>query len=79
MSGNKVQPLKSRTMTLNELQLQTLNVLRLVKFQLQRQAHEDGMSDSEFVEQVIEPLETVIHQDRHVLRMHRQANRKASP
>jgi hypothetical protein len=66
----KVRPLKSRTMTLNELQLQTLDVLRKVKFQFGRKAHEDGMSDSEFVEHVVDPLSEKIYADRQVLKMH---------
>ena len=36
---SKVQPLTKRTMTLSQLQLRTLDVLRKVKFQLGRQAH----------------------------------------
>ena len=67
----KVKPLKSKTMTLNELQLRTLNFLRLVRFQFNRQAHEEGMSDGEFIEQVLDPLETTIYQDRQVLKMKR--------
>ena len=63
-----VEPLKKKTMTLNELQVRTLNVIRLARFQLGRSAHEEGMSDAEFIEQVLEPLETDIHQDRHILR-----------
>lgn len=69
---NKVKPLTKKTMTLNELQMRTLDVLRKVKFQLQRQAHENGMSDSEFLEEVVEPLETDIFQDRHVLKQRKR-------
>jgi hypothetical protein len=65
----KVQPLKKKTMTLNQLQLRTLNVLRLARFQLNRKAYEDGMSDSEFIADVIGPLETDIYQDRQVLKL----------
>lgn len=65
----KPKPLKKKTMTLNQLQLRTLDVLRRVRFQFGRQAHEEGMSDSEFIDRFVEPLETDIHQDRYVLRM----------
>lgn len=65
----KVKPLKKRTMTLNQLQLRTLDVLRQVRFQLGRQGFEDGMSDNEFISKILEPIETDIYQDRQVLRM----------
>lgn len=68
-----VEPLKKRTMTLRQLQLRTLDVLRKVRFQLGRQAHEDGMSDSEFIESVLDPLETDIYQDRQIIKMKRNA------
>lgn len=71
----RVEPLKSRTMTLNELQLRTMDVLRKVKFQLHRAAHQDGMSDGEFIDQVVDPLIEEIYQDRDVLRMHRARKR----
>ncbi len=72
----KVKPLTKRTMTLSELQMRTMDVIRKVKFQLGRAAHEDGMSDAEFIEEVLDPLTTDIYQDREVLRMHRRAKRK---
>lgn len=74
----KVRPLTKRTMTLHQLQMRTLDVLRKVKFQLGRQAHEDGMSDAEFVDQVIDPLATDIYQDRQVLKMHRKSKEPAA-
>ncbi len=64
-----VEPLKKRTMTLSQLQMRTLDVLRKVRFQLGRAAHENGMSDAEFIEEVLEPLATDIYQDRQVLKM----------
>ena len=67
-----VKPLKKKTMTLSELQLRTLDVLRKVRFQFGRQAHEDGMTDSEFLDSVLTPLETDIYQDRQVLKMARR-------
>jgi hypothetical protein len=75
-SGKQVTPLRSRTMTLSQLQMEVLDVLRKVKFQFRRQAHEDGMSDAEFIEQVIDQLATKIYQDRQVLKMHRRNKQK---
>lgn len=72
---DKVPPLKKKTMTLSQLQMRTLNVLRHVRFQLQRQGHEDGMSDAEFIEKEIEPLETDIYQDRQMLKMLKRRNK----
>jgi hypothetical protein len=69
-SGKQVTPLRSRTMTLSQLQMETLDVLRKVKFQFGRQAHEDGMSDGEFIESVVDPLIEKIFCDRQVLKMH---------
>lgn len=68
MAKNKVTPLKKKTMTLSELQLRTLDVLRKVRFQFRRPAHAEGMSDDEFLENIIEPLETDIYQDRQMLK-----------
>lgn len=70
-----VEPLKKRTMTLSQLQVKTLDVLRKVKFQLRRQGYEGGMSDEEFIEQILEPLETNIYQDRVVIKMAKATSR----
>ena len=67
-----VKPLRARTMGLSELQLATLDLIRKVRFQLNRLAHEDGMSDSEFLDQIVDKLEHHILQDRVVLRMNRK-------
>lgn len=75
---SKVEPLKSRTMTLSELQLRVLDVIRLTKFQFGHQAHEEGMTDHEFIEEVLDPLATEIYQDRQVLKMARKAKREAT-
>lgn len=66
-----VTPLKKRMMTLSKLQLRTLDVLRKVRFQLERQGHEPGMSDAEFLASVIGPLETDIYQDRQMAKLKR--------
>lgn len=62
-------------MTLNELQLRVVDVLRKARFQLRRQAHETGMSDEEFIDDVLTPLEDDVYQDRKVLQMHRRARK----
>jgi hypothetical protein len=69
----KVKPLTKRTMTLGHLQKRTLDVLRRVKRQFQRQGFEEGMGDEEFVEEVINPLMNDISADRDILRT---ANKK---
>lgn len=78
MSGeDEVRPLQKKTMTLSELQLKTLDVLRKVRFQFNRQAYDDGMSDTEFLDQIIDPFETEIYQDLQMLKMLRK--RKDTP
>lgn len=72
-----VEPLKSRTMGLSELQFATLELIRKVRFQFRRQAHEDGMSDEEFMSQVVEPFEHRIYADRAVLRDKRKRGETA--
>jgi hypothetical protein len=67
-----VEPLRKKTMSLSKLQLRVLEVLRHVRFQFGRSAHEDGMSDEEFLDSVISPLEEDIYQDREMLRMLRK-------
>lgn len=68
----RVQALKKRTMTLSELQLRTLDVLRKVRFQFNRQAYQDGMSDTEFLDSIVSPFEIEIYQDRQVLKEKRK-------
>lgn len=60
----KVPPLKSTIHTLDELQLETLNLCRKVRFQLQHHAHQSGLNDTEFLEQIVSPLEEKIYADR---------------
>ena len=67
-----VKPLRKRTMTLNQLQMQTLDLIRKLRFQLNRKACDDGMSDNEFLEQIVDPLETAIYQDREISKMRRR-------
>ncbi len=73
---SEVKPLRKKTMTLSELQMRTLDVLRRVRFQFNRQAHEPGMSDSEFIEEFVASLETDICQDRQVKKINRMNKRK---
>ena len=72
-----VEPLRKRTMTISELQAKTLKVLRQMRRQLNRRAHEEGMSDREFMDQVLAPLEHEIRQDREVLKMNRKSKGNA--
>ena len=48
-----VEPLKSKTMTLKELQKATLKLIYQTKQQLRRKAWEVGMTDGEFEEKVL--------------------------
>lgn len=73
---SKVRPLQKKTMTLTQLQMRILDVLRKVRFQFGRAAHEDGMSDSEFIDNIVTPLETDIYQDRQMLKMSRRKESK---
>lgn len=63
------KPLKAKIMTLSQLQLKTLDLIRKVRFQLGRQGYEEGMSDSEFEDNALNPLETAIYQDRQMAKM----------
>lgn len=66
---SKIKPLTKSTMTLGQLQTRTLEVLRKVRRQFNRMPHEEGLSDREFLDQVIEPLEIDIRQDRAIEKM----------
>lgn len=60
---SKPPPLQSRTMTLEELQQRTLDVLAKVRKQFFRNPYEEGLSDWEFLDEVVSPLEIEIRQD----------------
>lgn len=64
-----IRPLRKKTMSLKQLQKRTLTVLRKTIKQFNRKAYEGGMSDTEFIEEVILPLETDIYQDQEMLKM----------
>lgn len=62
----EVTPLKERIHTLNQLQLETLDLIRKVRLQFQHLPHDPGMNDTEFLEQVVQPLEDKIYRDREI-------------
>jgi len=78
MSDDKVKPLQSRTMTLSQLQLKTLDLIRQMKFQLNRASWEDGRSDREFIDDVLREFEGEILNDRFVLAEARRKKKEAS-
>lgn len=69
---NRVEPLKQRTMTLDQLQHRTIEVLRLMVKQLGKAPYEDGLSDNEFIAQIIDPFDADIRTDRYILKMENQ-------
>jgi len=74
-SEHKVKPLKARIHTLHQLQRETLDLIRKVRFQLQHPAHGPGMNDVEFLDIVLSPLEEKIYADRAMAAMNRKNNR----
>jgi len=44
MTDKEPKPLKAKTMTLHQLQMETLSLIRKVRFQLNRQPWQGGMS-----------------------------------
>lgn len=64
---NNPRPLRRRTLSLDQLQMVVLRLIRKVRNQMNRSAHEPGLSDSEFAEQVLDPLESMVRQDREIL------------
>ena len=63
------KPLQSRTFSYEELQEATLEFIKKVYAQLYKAPHEDGLSDNEFVSEVIGPLESKIRADQDVIKM----------
>lgn len=72
----QVRPLRARVMTLHELQLKTLDLIRKTRFQFNRSAHEDGMSDGEFMSQIVDPLEHQIVNDRWMIEQQKKKSRE---
>lgn len=71
-----VKPLKARTMGLAELQLATMDLIRKVRFQFGHKPHDDGMTDNEFLEEIVDPFEQKILADRSVIRDKRRKQRE---
>lgn len=63
--------LRSKTMTLDQLQQRVLKTIRQTVKQFNRLAHEPGLSDYEFINDALLPLKTEIEQDRDVIRLKR--------
>ena len=72
MTDKEPKPLKAKTMTLHQLQMETLSLIRKVRFQLKRQPWQGGMSDEEFAEKVLGDFEAKIAADVHVIKMARK-------
>ena len=65
----KVRKLKRRTMGLEELRKATLKLIAQTRHQLHRLPHEPGLTDMEFLEQVLTPFECRLRQDREMMLM----------
>lgn len=59
----KVKPLRGKTMGLDALRVRVLDVLKKTRDQLHKTPYEDGLTDEEFIEQVLDTLEIEITQD----------------
>lgn len=66
---SKVRPLKSKVQTLEELRFSTLNFIKKVRKQLQHSPYQEGMNDSEFLDNVVAPFEEKIRNDRDMERI----------
>ena len=76
---DKPQPLQRKTMTLDQLQSNTLKLIRKVRKHLRKLHWQEGMTDEEFIDWA-EELETRIKQDRAILRKAEQdANNLSNP
>lgn len=64
-----VEPLRSRVLTQEELQKEILSLICRVRSQLNRSPYENGLSDLEFQQQVLDTLELEIRNDIDMLRM----------
>lgn len=66
---SKVRPLRSKVYTLKELRFFTLDFIKKVRKQLQHSPYQEGMNDSEFLDQVVSPFEEKIRNDRDMERI----------
>lgn len=67
----KVEPLKNKTMTLDQLQRRVIKTIRLMQKQLKRKHYHGGMTDEEFSDEVLNALANDILSDRTILKMHK--------
>jgi len=68
--------LKARIHTLSQLQLETLDLIRKLRFQLQRSACDPGMNDTKFLDMIVQPLEDKIYADREMAKVKRERSTK---
>lgn len=66
MASKKTRTLKSSVMTLDELQRETLGLIRRMKAQLRKSPWQGGLSDREFIEHVLDPMQSKVAADREV-------------
>lgn len=66
---SKVRPLKAKVQTLQELRFSALHFIKKVRKQLQHSPYQEGMSDQEFIDQVVNPFEEKIRTDRDMERI----------
>jgi len=64
---SKIEPLKKRTMNLDQLQRKTIKVIRLMQKQLKRKHYHGGMTDEEFSDEVLNAFANDILIDRVML------------
>lgn len=62
-----IEPLRRRTMTLDQLQKKTLQLIKRVHKHLNTPTHISGVTDAEFLEKACYGLETRIKEDRMIL------------
>lgn len=73
-----VEPLKKRTMTIEQLRKRTKRVLNQCRKQFLKTPYEPGMSDEEFIDEVINPLLTDIWQDTQMEKILNAAQKRPS-
>ena len=67
-----IEPLRARTMSLDTLQRRTLEVIKQTIKQFDHHYYEDGLSDRQFVDQVLRSFAEDIKVDRLVLARRRK-------
>ena len=60
---SKIKPLKSRIMSLDELRTRSLYMIGECRKQLRKGPYEEGLTDEEFIENVLEDFEAQIIAD----------------